>query len=384
MNAVLVILMMATTAIALQENQHKSTIKVQLNINSSFDVPQSEIENPRLEVITSQKSQKHHRENSDSLEKFTQQDSAEIQTEKQLPFYGFPQTINNKVEKIQSKRAIQMIKHSNNTLEIQRSPNQYIHGLKWSTDVIQSVVEHSENQLRESSIKLEKLSQHVSKIQTEMHSAKNYIDQTMNVEFEKLQSALDSQATKTDQANKDIEMLQTDYRQQVEIQEKQHRKTIEFQKTINSSLFERFQNASETTLSAVKTLQKQHEEEINSVKNLTHQISKIQVKMQSSIEQNNDSNNKILIHQMLCIKNQSIEAMDIKFLELTTKTDKASKNIEALESVVQQLVEDSRKMRAEIKLMSDKMSLEKIHAEHATLNSEHFGLVKQLISIRKS
>jgi Malectin domain len=77
-----------------------------------------------------------------------------------------------------------------------------------------------------------------------------------------------------------------------------------------------------------------------------------------SIAQNCESHQQSFIQQMQHIQNQTIETLICEFeclqTELTTQTNQASKNIEMLQIIVRTLVDDNRKMQAEIKQISEK------------------------------
>jgi translation elongation factor EF-1beta len=86
--------------------------------------------------------------------------------------------------------------------------------------------------------------------------------------------------------------------------------------------------------------------------------------------------------QQMHIHNQSAERMDFQLeklqLELASKTNQTNKNFEMLQIIMQYLVDDSRKMRAEIKQIHEKMTLEQI-----SFRSEILKMSNQINDIRE-
>jgi Malectin domain len=96
--------------------------------------------------------------------------------------------------------------------------------------------------------------------------------------------------------------------------------------------------------------------------------SETQAEMKKSIERNHESNYQMFIQQM---------HIHNSLTELTSKSNQANKNMEALQASVQQLVDDNQKMRAEIKQMTDKMALE-VPAEQESFKSAISEITNQL------
>jgi chromosome segregation ATPase len=210
---------------------------------------------------------------------------------------------------------------------------------------------------------------------TKLHSRST----EMNNKIEELQLEF---ATKTNQTNKSLDKLQADVQQLVEIQQKSDEKQAAMKTSIernqessNQNFMQqmRFQNRSTEQLH-IKIEELQFE--LATKTNLTNksldklqadvqQLAEIQQKsdekqaaMKTSIERNQESSNQIFIQQMHIHNSQT---------ELTTKSNQANRNIEALQVSVQQLAEDSQKMRAEIKQMNLEVQTEQASLKLAIL-----------------
>jgi hypothetical protein len=178
------------------------------------------------------------------------------------------------------------------------------------------------------------------KVQTEVNSTKGTIHQTsnqilmeqsriqnqsteqMDVKFERLHSEL---IAKTGQTDKKILTLQNDVQQLLKNQEKTDKKTAEIPAEIETSIAQQMQN----------------------------------------------------------IQNQTIETLISKFeslqSELTTQTNQANKNFEMLQIIVRFLVDDNRKMQAEIKQIAEK---KEESAKYDSLKSDILELTNQMNIIR--
>jgi Malectin domain len=165
--------------------------------------------------------------------------------------------------------------------------------------------------------------QHTSnQILMEQSRIQNQSAEQMDIKFERLHSEL---IVKTGQTDKKMLTLQNDVQQLLKIQEKTDKKTAE-----------------------------------------------IPTEIETSIAQ-----------QMQLIQNQTIETLITKFeslqSELTTQTIQANKNFEMLQIIVRMLVDDNRKMQAEIKQIAEK---KEESAKCDSLKSDMQELTNQMNIIR--
>jgi hypothetical protein len=202
----------------------------------------------------------------------------------------------------------------------------------------------------------------------------NQSTEQLNIKIETLQ--LDF-ATRTDKTNKYFDKLQTDVQQLAEIQQKSDEKQAamktsieQSQESSNQNFIQqmRFHNQSTEQLNIkIDKTNKNFEKlqaDVQQLAEIQRKSDEKQAAMKTSIERNQESSNQIFIQQMHIHNSQ---------MELTSKSNQANKNIEVLQVSVQQIVEDNKKMRAEIK----QMNLE-VQDVQGNLKSAILEITKQL------
>jgi hypothetical protein len=189
----------------------------------------------------------------------------------------------------------------------------------------------------------------------QIHESNNQIltqqIQIYNQSTERMDIELSELTTKTNQANKNFEKLQFDVQQLIEIQQKSEPKMTKSIETINiqNESVKQLNIKLEDLQSELTTKTNQATRNFEKLQSGVQQLAEVQQKsdqktllvqaeMKKSIAQIHESNNQILTQQMQ-IHNQSTERMDIKLSELTTNTNQANKNFEKLQFDVQQLLE---------------------------------------------